>query len=167
MQQGHWCLDLLQRTLQWCCLDLQKEKGLLYWLQPDLLLDYPFFPTEHSMKDLLTTRIIKSRVCHGFVFFRPFIEYFTCENFWAYTDHIDLPNQAKWRVPRTSSVYGLSNYLRNRWFGSKCKNVSAGDNTRARILHGSLDVVNNTETPNGIYIGSGKLFAEYAWTVVQ
>lgn len=85
MRQGHWCLDPLQRTLQWCCLGLQKEKGLMYWLQPDLLLDYPFFPTEHSMKDLLTTRIIKSRACHGFVFFRPLIEYFTSENLWEHT----------------------------------------------------------------------------------
>ena len=160
MRQGHWCLDLLLWTSQWYWSGLQKEREVKNWLQPDLLSDYPFFPAEQSMKDLLTTSIIRSSMSW------PFIEYFISENFWTYNDHVKLPNQAKWRVRRTCSLCGLNNYLRNRWFRSKCENVSAGDNTRTRILHSSLDIVNNIETPSGINIGTGKFFAEYAWTVV-
>lgn len=59
------------------------------------------------------------------------------------------------------------NYLqRNRSFSSKGKNVSTGNNSRARILQTGLDVINNNKSPGGVDIWGSIFLTPYACAAV-
>lgn len=52
-------------------------------------------------------------------------------------------------------------YKRNRSFSCECENISARDNTRARIFDGSFDIVNDIKTPSGVNVWSCKFLTQY------
>ena len=57
-------------------------------------------------------------------------------------------------------------YQGNRNFCSKGEYISTGNDTRARILQSSFDVVNNIKTPSGVSIWSSVFLAINASTIV-